>query len=102
MIHVIATIEVHPGTRTAFLAEFKANVPAVLAEDGCHEYVPTLDVTSGLGLQGPLRTEIVTIVEKWRDLPALHAHLKAPHMLAYREKVKDYVRSVQLQVLEPA
>jgi quinol monooxygenase YgiN len=44
----------------------------------------------------------VTIVEKWESVAALEAHLKAPHMAAYRERVKPFVRRVRLRILEPA
>lgn len=102
MIHVIATFDLHPGTRDAFLAEFHALVPLVLAEAGCVEYGPTVDVASGMAAQPAVREDGVVIVEKWADLAALHAHSQAPHMAAFRPKVKDYVKSVTLQVLRPA
>jgi quinol monooxygenase YgiN len=102
MIHVIATIELAPGGREAFLKEFHALVPHVKAEDGCIAYGPTVDVASGIPVQGALRADVVTVVEQWRDVPALQAHLVAPHMQAYRGRVKDLVRGMQLQVLEPA
>lgn len=102
MIHVIATITVAEGRRADFIAEFHRVVPAVLAEDGCIAYGPTVDLATGLPPQIPLRADVVTIVEAWRDLDALRAHLVAPHMAAYRERVKGLVRSAQLQVLEPA
>jgi quinol monooxygenase YgiN len=102
MIHVIATIELTPGGREAFLKEFHALVPHVHAEDGCIAYGPAVDVASGIPLQGALRKDVVTVVEQWRDVAALQAHLVAPHMQAYRGKVKDLVRGTQLQVLEPA
>ncbi len=102
MIHVIATVEIVPGHRKEFLAEFRANVPNVLAEDGCVEYGPAIDLATNIGAQIPLREQVVTVVEKWRDLPALQAHLIAPHMIAYRAKVKDLVVKVALHILEPA
>jgi len=101
MIFVIATIEVKSGKREAFLAEFHKNMPNVRAERGCIEYGPTVDVKTDIKAQIPLRENVVTIVEKWESLPALHAHLTAPHMATYRERVKDYVVGVTLQVLEP-
>ncbi len=101
MIFVIATIELKPGKREAFLGEFKANVPNVLAEKGCLEYGPTVDVKTDIKAQIPLRENIVTIVEKWEGLTALHAHLVAPHMTRYRERVKDFVVGTTLQILEP-
>lgn len=102
MIHVIATIAVKPGRRDAFLAEFHRVVPAVLAEDGCLAYGPAVDVASGIPAQPPPRQDAVVVIEQWRDLAALRAHLEAPHMGAYRERVQDLVVGAQLQVLQPA
>ena len=101
MLHVVATITLRPGVREPFLREFLAIVPEVRAEDGCVEYGAAVDVATGLAAQPPLRDDVVVVVEKWRDLASLEAHLAADHMLAYRERVKDYVTAVQLQVLEP-
>ncbi len=101
MIHVIATVSLNEGKRQAFLEEFHRLMPKVHAEDGCLEYGPTMDVDTGLERQIPLRDSVVTIVERWESLDALRAHLAAPHMGEYREKVKDYVQSVSLQVLQP-
>lgn len=101
MVSVIASISVKPGCREAFLKIFKANVPAVLAENGCVEYRPTVDLPTGLPPQ-KLDADVVTIVEKWSSLDALRAHLAAPHMATYREKVKDLVGGVALKVLQDA
>ena len=102
MIHVIATIEVKPGKRDAFLAEFHKLMPKVHAEKGCIEYGPALDAKTDIKAQIPLRGDVVTIVEKWESLKALQAHLAAPHMGEYREAVKDIVKGVTLQILQPA
>ncbi|MCC6695891.1 MAG: antibiotic biosynthesis monooxygenase [Candidatus Hydrogenedentes bacterium] len=100
-VFVVATIEVKPGKRAEFVEIFKANVPNVLAEDGCGFYEPVIDVASGVGAQAPLREDVMTVVEKWASLDALLAHLKAPHMDAYREKVKDLVVKATLHVMKP-
>ena len=102
MIYVIATIEVAQGHRDAFLKEFNRNVPNVLAEEGCIEYGPNIDVHTGIGAQLPLRDRVVTIVEKWESVDALKAHLATPHMAEYRSRVKGMVHNVTLQVLQPA
>ena len=102
MIIVLATIELHPGKRADFLAEFRKIVPKVRAESGCHEYFPAIDTASGLSVQGPAREDTVVVVEKWESVPALEAHLIAPHMMEYRPKVKDFVKRVSLQILSPA
>ena len=101
MIQVIATIELKPDCLDEFLAILHENVPKVKAEEGCLAYEPSVDVDSGLPVQGEIRQNTVTIVEAWVNLDALHAHLKTPHMAAYRETVKDYVQDVRLQVLQP-
>ena len=77
-------------------------MPNVLAEDGCGFYEPTVDFDSGIGAQGPLRDNVMTVVEKWASIDALRAHLGAPHMATYHEAVKDLVAGVKLQVLQPA
>jgi quinol monooxygenase YgiN len=102
MIQVIATIKVKPGTREKYLAILKANLPKVLAEKGCLGYAPALDVESGIPVQVDLRPDVVTLIESWDSLADLQAHLKAPHMLDYREKVKDIVKNISLHVMAPA
>jgi len=100
MIHVLATITLVPGAQSRFLEILNGNVPLVLAEKGCRGYAPAVDTASGIAVQGPLRPDTVVIVEAWDDLACLKAHLAAPHMAIYRERVKPLVQSVALQVLE--
>jgi quinol monooxygenase YgiN len=102
MIIVLATIELNPGKRREFLAEFQQIVPKVRAEAGCIEYFPAVDVSTGLAVQGPARDDVVVVCEKWESIPALEAHLIAPHMMEYRPKVKDFIKKVGLQILSPA
>ena len=102
MIHVIATISVVPGKRAEFIEQFHWVVPFVRAEEGCIEYGPAVDLPTGLGVQVPVRPDVVTVIEKWSSLEALKAHTAAPHMSEYRIRVKDLSTGVSLQVLEPA
>jgi quinol monooxygenase YgiN len=101
MIHVIATIQLKPDCREDYLKILGENVPKVKAEDGCLAYQPAIDVDSGLPVQGPIRPDVVTLVEAWQSLDALLAHLKSTHMAAYREAVKDFVLDLKVQVLKP-
>jgi quinol monooxygenase YgiN len=102
MIHVLAVVELNPGVRDTFLAELHKLVPLVLAEDGCIEYGPAVDVPTGIAAQQPLRDDVVTIVEKWESIDHLKAHLAAPHMQPYRESVRELVIATKLFVVEPA
>ena len=101
MICVIATIEVSEGRREAFLEEFSRLVPKVRAEEGCIEYGPMVDVPTNIPVQPPERDNVVTVVEKWESVEALETHLIAPHMLEYKKAVKDIVKGLSIQVLEP-
>ena len=101
MINVLASISVKEGKRADFIAAFKDNLAAVRAEEGCIEYFPAVDINADLPPQ-QLDENEVTVIEKWVSLEALRAHLSAPHMLAYKEKVKDIVEGVSLKVLQEA
>ena len=101
MICVIATIKAKTAKRNALLACIKDNLSNVRAETGCIEYQPMVDTESSLGAQ-QLDENVVTMVEKWETMANLNAHAVAPHMLEYREKVKDIVESVSLKVLTAA
>jgi quinol monooxygenase YgiN len=101
MVHVLAIITAKPGKRDEILAAFRANVPAVHAEDGCIEYGATID-TEGVGsLQTPYGADTFVAIEKWENLAALKAHAIAPHMAAYGAKTNDLIASRVIHVLSP-
>lgn len=102
MIHVIASIELAPNQRPAFLSEFHKLIPKVHAEQGCLEYGPAVEVTTPIAIQSPPRADVVVVLEKWESVSALEAHLAAPHMAEYRAATAEMVRELTLQVLEPA
>lgn len=101
MVVVIASIKVKPGHKASFIDIFKSNLPAVHAEDGCIEYFPSIDADAGVPVQ-VLDENVVTIVEKWESMEHLKVHMTAPHMLTYREKVKDIVEGMELRVVQAA
>ena len=101
MIHVVAMITTHPGQRDKMLEAFKANVPAVRAEDGCIEYVGTIDAAGMPVSKGSVGADTFVVVEKWASLSALQAHGVAPHMQAFAAKTKELVASRLIHVLEP-
>ena len=101
MVHVIATIHLKAGSRSEFAELFKANVPAVLAEDGCLEYSPVIDFASGLDRQA-CDENVLMVVEKWETLEALKKHLEMPHMNTFREQAGHLIESLDLKVMAAA
>jgi quinol monooxygenase YgiN len=102
MIHVLAIITTKPGQREAVLKNFRANRPAVLAENGCIEYDAAIDADGIGAIQTKLGPDTFVVVEKWADAAALAAHAAAPHMVAYGAKNKEMVASRVIHVLSPA
>lgn len=100
MIHVIATVTARSGQRSALLEQLNQNLAAVQAEEGCIEYFPVLDVADVLGAVQQSSDDVITIIERWQTLEHLKAHSVAPHMLSYREKVKDLVESTSVRVMQ--
>jgi quinol monooxygenase YgiN len=100
-VHVMAVIMAKPGMRDKILEAFRANVPAVHAEDGCIEYVATIDTEGAGSVQTPFGDDTFVVVEKWASLDALKAHAAAPHMAAYGARTKDMIASRVIHVLSP-
>ncbi len=101
MIHVVAVITAKPGMRDSILQEFRANVPAVKAEQGCIEYGAAVDLENGPGFQTKYGPETFLVIEKWESPEALKAHAAAPHMAAYAAKTKEMIASRLIHILTP-
>ena len=102
MIHVIAVITAKPGMRDAVLQEFRANMPAVHAEQGCVEYAPAIDAEGIGSFQTAFGPDTFVAIEKWESAEALKAHAAAPHMKAYAAKTKEMIAGRTIHVLSPA
>jgi quinol monooxygenase YgiN len=100
-VHVLAIITALPGRRAEILDAFKANVANVHAEDGCIEYVATVDAQGAGAIQTPLGEDSFVVVEKWASLDALKAHAAAPHMAEYAAMTRDKIASRVIHVLSP-
>lgn len=101
MIHVIAIITTKPGQRDAVLKAFRANIPAVRAEQGCIEYAPSIDSAPALKFQTEMGPDTFVVIEKWESLAALEAHSTAPHMAAYSALTRDFIAQRAIHVLAP-
>ena len=99
MIHVVAIITAKPGMREAILKEFRANVPAVHAEQGCIEYGPTIDAD---GFSHQVRRRHVRGDREMGKRRGLKAHAASPHMAAYGAKTREMVANRVIHVLSPA
>ncbi len=102
MIHVLAVITAKPGMRHEILTHFRANVPAVLAEQGCIEYGAAVDLENGPPFQTAWGPDTFVVIEKWESMDALKAHAAAPHMAAYAAKTKDFIASRKIHILTSA
>jgi len=102
VIHVLAIITTKPGMREAVLEAFRANMPAVHAEEGCLEYGPAVDAEGIGAIQTKLGPDSFVVVEKWESPAHLAAHAAAPHMAAYGAKVREMIASRVIHVLSPA
>ena len=102
MIHVIAVLTAKPGKRDEILRHFRANVPAVRAEQGCIEYGAAVDAENALKIQTKWGPDTFLVIEKWESMAALQAHAAAPHMAAYGAKTKDLLAGRVIHILTPA
>ena len=101
MIYVIASLELKPGKRDAYLKEFHGVQDAVRKEKGCIAYGASVDARTDLGPQVPYRENTVTIMEQWENVAALKAHMGQPHMAKYFAATRPMVAGTTLQVLDP-
>lgn len=101
MIHVIAVITAKTGMRENILQHFRANIPAVLAEDGCIEYGPAIDAQGAPAIQTAYGPDTFLVIEKWASMDALKAHGASPHMVAYGAKTKEFIANRTIHILSP-
>jgi len=99
MVHIIASIYIKEGKLSDVMKIYESFVPKVLAETGCIMYCPTADLETEIPTQLKEKN-IVTVIEKWEDLEAFHAHLSAQHSCEFREDIKDIVEKVSIKVLK--
>jgi quinol monooxygenase YgiN len=100
MIHVIASVTLRPGTKSHFIRELSAVLGKIRAERGCIQYELLEDLRLGLPREVDVRPDVVTVLERWSDVQALHVHLSADHMVEYRSRTTTFVESVQLRILK--
>ena len=94
MIVVTAKIKSLPGMRAKVVEMSGPCVEATRKENGCMRYELYVSSEDDVTMQ---------FVEEWADLDALRAHLKTPHVLAFREGRKSLVEEgMILKIFEAA
>ena len=102
MVHVVASLRIKEGKLEEFVQMFRALAPVVRQEEGCHQYLFTVDLETGVPPQ-TIEKNVVTFIEKWESVDALQAHMMTPHMKAQAEKEKGVVEEiVSLKILKEA
>ena len=76
MIYVVATSQVKPESRDAFIKGAKECIAATRKEKGCISY------ESHTSINDP---NLFVVVERWETREDLNAHGRAPHMKVWRE-----------------
>ena len=102
IVHVLALLTTKPGQRDAVLALFNANVPAVLAEEGCIAYEATIDTENAGPMQTQFGPDTFVVVEKWESMAALGAHAVSDHMKAYGASTKGMLADRVIHILSPS
>ena len=82
MIVVTSTFKSLPGKREKIVELARPAVEATRKEKGCVRYELFLSSEDDVTLQ---------FIEEWTDLDSLRAHLKSPHLAAFKEQRKDSV-----------
>ena len=100
-IHVVAVITAKTGMREKILEAFHQNSSTVRQEQGCVEYIATVDANDAGALQTKFGDDTFVVVEKWESLGALNDHAASSHMAAYAQKTKDLIESRVIHVLSP-
>lgn len=87
------------GHRASLLAEFQSIVPDVLAEPGCIEYQPVIDLP-----HSPVKfgADTLVVIEKWADQEALDAHNEGAALQSFREKTKYLLAQADVYLLQAA
>lgn len=91
MITVIGRAEAEPARIPALQPALDAMMRATWDESGCLSYSMAVENA----VEG-----IVTIVERWADIDALHAHFATPHMQTFNATIKGAARSIDVKIYD--
>jgi quinol monooxygenase YgiN len=101
MIYGVVSVQVKAGKLQEWLELFKTNAAKVREEKGCIQYFSLVDIDANIPIQ-TFDKNVVTVLEQWESVEALHEHFAAPHMAVYFEKEKEFVEGVTVKMLHEA
>ena len=81
MIIVNGRLEATPEAVEALKAALGAMEKASRAEDGCDDYTFSAEIND---------PGVIRITEKWRDMDALAAHFRSPHMAVFQQAMRAH------------
>ena len=79
MILITVVIDTQPGSIGKLKDAIAALETATRAESGCIDYAFASEINA---------PDSVRVIERWRDVDALKAHLQAPHMAAFNAAIR--------------
>ena len=81
MIVVNGRLQSTPENVAALKNALAAMETASRAEDGCDDYTFSAEIND---------PGVIRITEKWRDLDALAAHFRSPHMAEFQKAMREH------------
>ena len=102
MVHVIAFTKIKPGKRSEFIEMFKNELmPKTLKEEGCIQYIITVDIDTDDPIQDKDENMVITI-ETWKSMDALKEHLSTPHIAEFQKKSEELTEGLTAKLLQEA
>ncbi len=92
MVLITAKQIVKPGKLDDFLKTVKPLIEGSNSEEGCIEYILYKNTKD---------SNVLTFVEKWKDMDAVKAHQKAPHYVEIVPKLKPFLDGGDVAFYEP-
>jgi quinol monooxygenase YgiN len=99
VIYVIASIQAEEGKRDELAQAFRGVLDKVRAKPGCIEYSLALHTPSGFAGQAPYEDNVLLIVEKWRDMGALQAHISDPVYQSWFAVQWELIADASMQIM---
>ena len=93
MIYVVATTQVKPEGREAFIKGHKACIVETHKEKGCLSYEGHTSIND---------PNTYVVVERWETRDDLNSHARAPHMKKWREVSTPLKLSTVIEIISDA